>query len=64
MDDKRGVGMRHEIGVDNIMWSTDFPHPACTWPNSRAIVDDLMEGVPDDEAYHDGVRQRRAVLGM
>ena len=51
MDDKRGVAMRHEIGVENIMWSTDFPHPACTWPNSRAIVDDLMDGVPADEAY-------------
>jgi predicted TIM-barrel fold metal-dependent hydrolase len=43
--------MRHEIGLDNIMWSTDFPHPACTWPNSRKVVADLMSGVPDDEAY-------------
>lgn len=51
MDDKRGVKMRHEIGVENIMWSTDFPHPACTWPNSRAIVADLMDGVPSEEAY-------------
>jgi len=25
MDDPRGVGMRHELGVENIMWSTDFP---------------------------------------
>ena len=51
MDERRGVEMRHDIGVDNIMWSTDFPHPACTWPNSRKVVDDLMHGVPDDEAY-------------
>jgi predicted TIM-barrel fold metal-dependent hydrolase len=51
MDERRGVQMRHEIGLDNIMWSTDFPHPACTWPNSRKVVADLMEGVPDDEAY-------------
>jgi predicted TIM-barrel fold metal-dependent hydrolase len=51
MDDRRGVLMRDEIGVGNIMWSTDFPHPACTWPNSRAVVRSLMEGVPDDEAY-------------
>jgi predicted TIM-barrel fold metal-dependent hydrolase len=50
MDDKRGVAMRHEIGVENILWSTDFPHPACTWPNSRAVVADVMEGVPDNEA--------------
>ncbi|ADP83544.1 amidohydrolase family protein [Pseudofrankia inefficax] len=50
MDERRGVEMRHEIGVDRIMWSTDFPHPACTWPNSRKVVADLMAGVPDDEA--------------
>lgn len=51
MDEKRGVERRHDIGVDNIMWSTDFPHPACTWPNSREVVKRLMDGVPDDEAY-------------
>jgi predicted TIM-barrel fold metal-dependent hydrolase len=51
MDERRGVERRHEIGVDNIMWSTDFPHPACTWPNSREVVDRLMDGVPEDEAY-------------
>lgn len=51
MDEQRGVDKRHEIGVDNIMWSTDFPHPACTWPNSKAVVEKLMNGVPDDEAY-------------
>ena len=64
MDDKRGVGMRHEIGVENIMWSTDFPHPACTWPNSRAIVDTLMEGVPADEAYQMVYGNAARVLGM
>ena len=51
MDEKRGVAMRHDIGVENIMWSTDFPHPACTWPGSRAVVDELMDGVPADEAF-------------
>jgi hypothetical protein len=64
MDDKRGVGMRHEIGVDNNMWSTDFPHPASSWPNSRAIVDSLMEGVPDDEAYQMVYGNAARVLGM
>jgi predicted TIM-barrel fold metal-dependent hydrolase len=51
MDDRRGVQMRHEIGLDNIMWATDFPHPACTWPNSHAVVERLMEGIPSEEAY-------------
>jgi len=31
------------------MWSTDFPHPATTWPNSQEVVEDMFEGIPDDE---------------
>lgn len=31
--------MRKRIGVENIMWSSDYPHPVTSWPNSRAIVD-------------------------
>ncbi|OHV42682.1 hypothetical protein BCD48_30555 [Pseudofrankia sp. BMG5.36] len=51
MDERRGVNMRHDIGIDNIMWSTDFPHPACTWPNSRKVVAELMRDVPANEAH-------------
>lgn len=39
MDDELGLTMRDLIGVENILWSTDFPHPATTWPNSQAIVE-------------------------
>ena len=27
--------LRHRIGVENIMWSSDYPHPVSSWPNSR-----------------------------
>ncbi len=49
MDDEVGLQMRHLIGVENILWSTDFPHPATTWPNSQAIVTRQFAEVPDDE---------------
>lgn len=26
-------------GVDNCMWSNDFPHPNSTWPNSRQVIE-------------------------
>lgn len=26
-------------GVDNCMWSNDFPHPNSTWPNSRRVIE-------------------------
>jgi predicted TIM-barrel fold metal-dependent hydrolase len=47
--DRHSLDQRHDVGVENIMWSTDFPHPASTWPNSREVVNQLFEGVPADE---------------
>jgi predicted TIM-barrel fold metal-dependent hydrolase len=51
VDDARGVAMRHDIGLNNIMWSTDYPHPATSWPHSREIVDKQFQGVPAAERY-------------
>jgi predicted TIM-barrel fold metal-dependent hydrolase len=41
--------LRQRIGVENILWSTDYPHPVSSWPNSRAIVEEQFRGVPDAE---------------
>jgi uncharacterized protein len=49
MDDEVGLAMRHLIGIENILWSTDFPHPACTWPNSQAVVARQFADIPDSE---------------
>jgi uncharacterized protein len=49
MDDEFGLRQRHEIGIGNILWSTDFPHPATTWPNSQSIVEKQFADIPDDE---------------
>jgi predicted TIM-barrel fold metal-dependent hydrolase len=49
VDDPRGLQHRHELGVDRIMWSTDFPHPATSWPNSQAVVEKNFAGIPEEE---------------
>lgn len=49
MDDEVGLSMRHRIGIENILWSTDFPHPATTWPHSRATVERQFADIPDSE---------------
>lgn len=41
--------LRHQVGVENILWSTDFPHPVTSWPNSRELVERSFAGIPDDE---------------
>lgn len=47
--DRYGVKNRHEIGIDRLMWSTDYPHHGCDWPNSRDTVAKMFEGVPEGE---------------
>jgi predicted TIM-barrel fold metal-dependent hydrolase len=45
------VQVRHWIGVDNMMWSTDYPHHRHDWPYSRRVIEDSFIGVPDEERY-------------
>ena len=47
--DRYGVKNRHDVGVDNIMWSTDYPHHGCDWPHSRRVVGEMMKDVPAAE---------------
>jgi predicted TIM-barrel fold metal-dependent hydrolase len=49
IDDHFGVENRHQIGVDRIMWSSDYPHTQSTWPHSQEIVARDFADVADDE---------------
>jgi predicted TIM-barrel fold metal-dependent hydrolase len=49
IDDAVGVAGREFIGVDNIMWSSDYPHTVSTWPHSREVVERDFKGVPEGE---------------
>jgi predicted TIM-barrel fold metal-dependent hydrolase len=49
--DRSAVMLRHAAGVDNIMWSTDYPHHGNDWPYSRKTIDEMMFDVPDDEKH-------------
>jgi predicted TIM-barrel fold metal-dependent hydrolase len=51
MVDFTGVQMRHMVGVDNMMWSTDYPHHGNDWPYSRKTINEMMVGVDPDERY-------------
>ena len=48
-EDDLGIRDRALIGVDNLMWGSDYPHAESTWPNSRQIIDHILQGVPEDE---------------
>jgi len=49
-EDLFGVEQRHRIGVDNLMWATDYPHPDSTWPHSQKVLETHFKDVPVEEA--------------
>src|SRR3989454_5201146 len=48
-EDAVGIRLRDVIGVDNMMWGSDYPHSESTFPQSRKILAEILTGVPDDE---------------
>jgi predicted TIM-barrel fold metal-dependent hydrolase len=40
--DAVAVRCRDIIGLDNIMWSDDYPHLESCWPDSRKVIDEIM----------------------
>ncbi len=46
---RREVKMRHEIGVENMLWGSDYPHYEGTWPHSKKSITETLAGVPEVE---------------
>lgn len=49
------VAARHEVGIDKLMFGSDYPHFEGTWPNTHDWVRATLGEVPENEA--------RAILG-
>ena len=47
--DTTGLKTRQHIGVDKLLWSTNFPQSTSTWPESRRAITRAFEGVPENE---------------
>ena len=46
---EREAALRHQIGVGNVMWGTDYPHPEGSWPETAERLLNSFRGVPEDE---------------
>ncbi len=46
LDDLPGIMLREFIGVDRIMWSSDFPHLDSSWPESRRFLEEHLTTSP------------------
>ncbi|WP_067662399.1 amidohydrolase family protein [Nocardia miyunensis] len=50
ISDRSGIEQRHRIGIDNIMFESDYPHSDSNWPHTRKLLAEQLLDVPDDEA--------------
>jgi predicted TIM-barrel fold metal-dependent hydrolase len=47
--DRSGIESRNYLGVDNILWCTNFPQATSTWPTTRDYLARNFQGVAADE---------------
>ena len=48
-EDHLGIRDRAFIGVEALMWGSDYPHTEATFPRSRQILERILAGVPGEE---------------
>jgi predicted TIM-barrel fold metal-dependent hydrolase len=51
IEDNHGIASIGEIGEDNIMCETDYPHPDSTWPNCISSAKKAMAHLPTETQY-------------
>lgn len=57
-EDVAGIKMRDDIGIETLMWASDYPHSATTWPESVKCIEKGFKGVSGKELkkiVHDNV---------
>ena len=49
LDDPSTIVTRHRIGIENIMFETDYPHGDGTWPDTQKVVEEVYGDLPTHE---------------
>ena len=48
-DDGLGIRDREIIGIDKLVWASDYPHAESTFPKSQEVLEKILKGVPESE---------------
>ena len=48
-EDDLGIRLRDIIGVNNLMWGSDYPHQESTFPRSRQIIEEVLSDCAEEE---------------
>ncbi len=62
--DRNGIENRYGAGVDNIMWSSDYPHHGNDWPYSRKVINEMMGHIDTDERARICGRNAVRIFGL
>jgi predicted TIM-barrel fold metal-dependent hydrolase len=46
---RRDLEMKDAIGVNQIMWGSDYPHPEGTWPHTQQYYTETFKGFPEND---------------
>ncbi|HYM72465.1 MAG TPA: amidohydrolase family protein [Stellaceae bacterium] len=49
--DRIGTKLIEDMGVETLMWGSDYPHPDGVWPESKKYIDDQFSHLPADVTY-------------
>ena len=55
---------RHQVGVANIAWGSDYPHSEGTWPISRRWLGFLFKDLTREETRSDDLGKRSTSVGL
>jgi predicted TIM-barrel fold metal-dependent hydrolase len=64
MRDDVAIRYRHEIGLDLLLWSTDYPHRESTFPRSREVLEKMTAGIPPSERDQIAYGNTAALYGL
>ncbi len=49
IDDPSTISTRHTIGVENILFESDYPHGDGTWPDTQQVIEKTLGALPVEE---------------
>ena len=63
-DDRAGILTRELLGVDRLMWGSDYPHTEGTFPYSQEQIKKDFAGVPESDVYQMVVGNAAQLYGL
>lgn len=48
-EDTLGIQLRNIIGVDGLLWGSDYPHVESTFPRSQEVLEEVLSDCTDEE---------------